>query len=299
MGKALDEIGTSGALRYGLGQLQYLLLRFILLPPQLRAPLLRLFGASIGSGSIIHPPSFTNLYRTGFKGLAIGDDCFIADECFFDLAEPVEIGDQVSVGERTTFVTHLNVGYRDRPVGADTDRLRLLHRRRRHHPARCHARRALLRGGRRGGQPERAGRWPGRGRAGEGSDSVAKVELAAVEAAQMLVVPCDIGRQPELRIQLQTVDRRIRVSRHRPASPPGIHYEARPPLLQVAHQLVGEVAVERRFARGSLVIVDDVLRDGEVRGGLQPRQRVDLRQPAPDAAAPARSRAAEATPVWS
>jgi maltose O-acetyltransferase len=116
MGKALDEIGISGALRYGLGQLQYLLLRFILLPPQLRAPLLRLFGASIGQGSIIHPVSFTNLYRTGFKGLAIGDDCFIADECFFDLAEPVEIGDQVSVGERTIFVTHLNVGYRDHPL---------------------------------------------------------------------------------------------------------------------------------------------------------------------------------------
>jgi acetyltransferase-like isoleucine patch superfamily enzyme len=116
MGKALGEIGVGGALRYALGQLQYMLLKPLLVPPQLRALLLRLFGSSIGRGSIIHPVSFTNLYRTGFKGLSIGRECFIADECFFDLAEAVEIGDQVSVGERTIFVTHLNVGYRDHPL---------------------------------------------------------------------------------------------------------------------------------------------------------------------------------------
>jgi acetyltransferase-like isoleucine patch superfamily enzyme len=116
MGKALDEIGGAAAWRYGVGQLQLALLKMLLLPPQLRVALLRIFGAEVGSDTIVHPVTFTNLYRTGFKGLAIGKECFIADECFLDLAERIEIGDQVSIGERTVIATHLNVGYRDHPL---------------------------------------------------------------------------------------------------------------------------------------------------------------------------------------
>jgi acetyltransferase-like isoleucine patch superfamily enzyme len=116
MGKAFDEIGGAAAWRYAVGQLQLALLRPLLVPPQLRVALMRVFGADVGSDTIVHPASFTNLYRTGFKGLSIGKECFIADECFFDLAERIEIGDQVSIGERTIIVTHLNVGYRDHPL---------------------------------------------------------------------------------------------------------------------------------------------------------------------------------------
>jgi acetyltransferase-like isoleucine patch superfamily enzyme len=116
MGKALDEIGAAAAWRYGVGQLQFALLKPVLVPPQLRVALLRVFGAEVGTDTIVHPVTFTNLYRTGFKGLSIGRECFIADECFFDLAERIEIGDQVSIGERTVIVTHLNVGYRDHPL---------------------------------------------------------------------------------------------------------------------------------------------------------------------------------------
>ena len=82
MGKALDEIGRAAAWRYAVGQLQLALLRPVLVPPQLRVALLRIFGAEVGADTIVHPASFTNLYRTGFRGLSIGRECFIADECF-------------------------------------------------------------------------------------------------------------------------------------------------------------------------------------------------------------------------
>jgi acetyltransferase-like isoleucine patch superfamily enzyme len=116
MGKALGEIGARRAWRYGLGQVQESLLRFSLLPPQLRVALLRLYGASVGSASIVHPVTFINLYRTGWRGLRAGRECFVGDECLFDLAEPISLGDQVTLAERVMILTHMNVGYRDHPL---------------------------------------------------------------------------------------------------------------------------------------------------------------------------------------
>jgi acetyltransferase-like isoleucine patch superfamily enzyme len=116
MGKALAEIGSAGALSYAVGQLQHTLLKFQLLPPQLRVALLRLFGAHIGRDSIVHPVTLSNLYRTGIRGLNVGKECFIGEECFLDLAEGIDIADQVTLAERVMVITHLNVGYRDHPL---------------------------------------------------------------------------------------------------------------------------------------------------------------------------------------
>ena len=49
----------------------------LLLVPQLRAPWLRLLGARIGRGTILHDVRFFNLYRRGLAGLEIGEDCFL------------------------------------------------------------------------------------------------------------------------------------------------------------------------------------------------------------------------------
>ena len=116
MGKALGEIGSRSAARYAMGQWQQVLQRWTLVPPQLRVALLRAYGARIGRGSLVHPVSFSNLYRTGFRGLRLGRDCFVGEECFIDLAERIVLGDQVTLAARVMLLTHRNVGYRDHPL---------------------------------------------------------------------------------------------------------------------------------------------------------------------------------------
>lgn len=113
--KALGEIGWRRAARFGLTTLAMVPYRALLFP-QLRAPYLRLFGARIGSGTIIHGVRFFNLYRKGLPGLSIGRDCFLGDECLLDLAESVVLEDQVTLAERVLILTHTNVGYRDHPL---------------------------------------------------------------------------------------------------------------------------------------------------------------------------------------
>ncbi len=87
-----------------------------LLFPQLRTPYLRLLGAHIGSGTILHGVRFFNLYRKGLSGLSIGKECFLGDECLLDLADSIVIEDQVTLAERVLILTHTNVGYQDHPL---------------------------------------------------------------------------------------------------------------------------------------------------------------------------------------
>lgn len=91
--------------------------RLALVPP-LRAAWLRLLGARIGPRTILHDVRFFNLYRRGLRGLAMGRECFVGDECLLDLAEAVSFGDQVTLAERVLVLTHLNVGYKDHPLQA-------------------------------------------------------------------------------------------------------------------------------------------------------------------------------------
>lgn len=113
--KALGEIGAARALRFGALTLALALYRLLLFPP-LRAAFLRLFGARIGAGTILHDVRFFNLYRRGLSGLEIGDDCFLGDECLLDLAEGIRLERQVTLAERVLILTHTNVGYHDHPL---------------------------------------------------------------------------------------------------------------------------------------------------------------------------------------
>jgi acetyltransferase-like isoleucine patch superfamily enzyme len=113
--KAVAEIGWKQAAKFALYTLVHAVFRLLLFPP-LRALALRLLGARVGANAVIHSVRFFNLYRTGFRGLTIGDDCFIGDDCLIDLAQAVTLEDQVTVAERVTLLTHCNVGYRDHPL---------------------------------------------------------------------------------------------------------------------------------------------------------------------------------------
>jgi maltose O-acetyltransferase len=103
------------AARFGLMSLAMLPYRLALVPP-VRAGWLRLLGAHLGSRVILHDVRFFNLYRRGFSGLTLGDECFLGDECLLDLAEGIEMEAQVTLAERVLVLTHMNVGYKDHPL---------------------------------------------------------------------------------------------------------------------------------------------------------------------------------------
>ncbi len=113
--KALGEIGLRRALRFFLLTLAMTFYKLLLFP-QLRAPFLRLLGAKLGPGTIVHDVRFFNLYRRGLPGLEVGAECFLGDECLLDLAEGIVLERQVTLAERVLVLTHTNVGYRDHPL---------------------------------------------------------------------------------------------------------------------------------------------------------------------------------------
>ena len=113
--KALREIGLRQALRFLFASLFLAFFNCLLFPP-LRVLALRLAGARIGASSVIHGVHFFNAYRTGFRGLQIGQRCFVGDECLIDLAEQVILADDVTLAERVMVLTHTNVGYADHPL---------------------------------------------------------------------------------------------------------------------------------------------------------------------------------------
>lgn len=115
--KAMDEIGWRKAARFGWTTLALLPYRAALFP-QIRSLWLRLLGARIGRRTILHGVRFFNLYRRGLPGLDIGEECFVGDECLFDLAEGIRLGRQVTLAERVVLLTHMNVGYADHPLQA-------------------------------------------------------------------------------------------------------------------------------------------------------------------------------------
>jgi acetyltransferase-like isoleucine patch superfamily enzyme len=113
--KALNEIGVGKASRYGILTAAMTLYRLIIFP-QIRVVYLRLLGARIGKNTIIHSVRFFNYYRLGFKGLQIGDNCFIGEEATIDLADEVILESDVTIAERVLILTHTNVGYKDHPL---------------------------------------------------------------------------------------------------------------------------------------------------------------------------------------
>jgi len=102
----VEEVGWRRAARFGLLTVAMVPYRLALFPP-VRHAWLRLLGARIG-----------RLYRRGLRGLDVGDECFVGDECLFDLAEGICLEDQVTLAERVLILTHTNVGYHDHPLQA-------------------------------------------------------------------------------------------------------------------------------------------------------------------------------------
>ena len=113
--KALREIGIKRATRFVAGTLVQVLFRLMVFPP-LRTAFLRLVGVRVGKNTVIQAVKFFNVYRRGFAGLSIGDNCFVGDDSLIDLADEVVLENEVTLAERVTVLTHVNVGYRDHPL---------------------------------------------------------------------------------------------------------------------------------------------------------------------------------------
>jgi acetyltransferase-like isoleucine patch superfamily enzyme len=113
--KALRTIGIRKAIAFVYFSWLTKLLHWIVLP-QMRALILRIHGARIGTDSIIYNVTFANLYHYGFSKLIIGKRCFIGDEAMLDLRGGIALGDDVTVSNRTQIVTHINVGFADHPL---------------------------------------------------------------------------------------------------------------------------------------------------------------------------------------
>ncbi|MEK7577793.1 MAG: acyltransferase [Patescibacteria group bacterium] len=112
--KALQTIGIWQAMRFVWFQ-WYGWLIHISLPP-IRVWLLQLVGAKVGKDTVIMDVRFINMHNHGFSKLHIGDRCFIGDEAMLDVRGEITLEDDVTISNRTTIVTHINVGYPDHPL---------------------------------------------------------------------------------------------------------------------------------------------------------------------------------------
>lgn len=113
--KALTEVGAGRIWKFFWMTLAMAFFQALLFPP-LRACFLRLLGAKIGKNSVIGRVRFFNCDRGGFRGLKLGDNVFIGDECLLDLAAGIEMGNHATLAERVTVLTHMNVGYSNHPL---------------------------------------------------------------------------------------------------------------------------------------------------------------------------------------
>jgi|SRR3989344_7490857 len=113
--KALSEIGFFNAIKYAFFELFHYFLNLMIFPP-LKNFFLRLFGAKIGRNSILLKCKFINIYRGGFSSFKVKNNCFIGEDVILDLADNIEIGNNVSFGPRAIVLTHTNVGYKNHPL---------------------------------------------------------------------------------------------------------------------------------------------------------------------------------------
>lgn len=74
------------------------------------APILREYGATVGSAPSIHGPLHIMNAPGDFSTLTIGDHVYIGPDVLIDLADTVTIGNHVSIVARSNLITHLDVG---------------------------------------------------------------------------------------------------------------------------------------------------------------------------------------------
>lgn len=111
----VQEVGFKRILKYALftgWQTVFNLLPF----SPLRIWWMRLWGADIGTNTVIDKIDFINLDRTGFSGLIIGSRCFIGRGVMFDLAGKITLANWVTISPRVVILSHLNVGYKRHPL---------------------------------------------------------------------------------------------------------------------------------------------------------------------------------------
>lgn len=113
--KAVKEIGLKKATKYALFSLIQPFFHFAFIPP-LRKFLLTSLGAKVGADTVLMNVKYFNLHHRGFSGISIGKECFIGDDTLIDLYDKVLLEDQVTLAQRVTVLTHLNVGYSNHPL---------------------------------------------------------------------------------------------------------------------------------------------------------------------------------------
>lgn len=113
--KALATIGLGKAFMFIWFELYGGLMRIIIVP-QIRVLLLRMAGATIGKDTIVMNARFANVFHHGFSPLRIGSQCFIGGEVLLDVRGGITMEDEVTVSNRASIVTHINVGYPDHPL---------------------------------------------------------------------------------------------------------------------------------------------------------------------------------------
>jgi len=113
--KTIKEVGFSRVIKYLIFGLWELAFRILPYSP-LRVIWLKIGGAKIGSNTIIDKIDFTNLDRTGLKGLKIGKECYLGNGVLLDLAGKILIKDKVTVVARSLILTHHSVGFKDHPL---------------------------------------------------------------------------------------------------------------------------------------------------------------------------------------
>lgn len=90
---------------------------FDLLPfSPLRIWWLKLWGAHVGSNTVIDKVDFVNLDRTGLSGLTVGQRCFLGRGALLDLAGQITLGDWVIISPRTVILSHVSVGFKTHPL---------------------------------------------------------------------------------------------------------------------------------------------------------------------------------------
>ncbi|MEK7581059.1 MAG: acyltransferase [Patescibacteria group bacterium] len=113
--KELEEIGIKKGVKFVLFECIKIIFILMSLPP-LRKLFLQMLGAKIGNNTNIMNIKFFNWHHKGPGGLSVGEEAFLGDETLIDLYGPVTIEDKVTIAQRVTILTHINVGYKDHPL---------------------------------------------------------------------------------------------------------------------------------------------------------------------------------------